>query len=389
MAIGVAAMVMVTMFSLIGGMEEDMKDMAAMYSTGTVKIMHKDHWDQEKNNPLNLRIQDFQSLVADLETLPEVAAVSPRITIPTGIYKDEITYTGMAIGVDFPREEAFQKISERLLPGSRLPEPGAREAIIGAGLAQEMGVTIGDKITLTSMTMYRGINYFTFEISGLAAYPVAGLTNKMVLAPIEEVQRFLKMDDSVKEILVQMKEGFRDIQSQNLVDQVLTKQERGDLSTRYWKDLDDTYQFIVMAKMIYNIIAAIFFFLGATVIINTTMMVIYERMKEIGTLGAMGMEGGQLIRLFFVEAAIISAIGALVGAIAGTGISLFFGTVGIDLSTAMEGVDWDIPGIIYPQWSLGTTLFVYVYAVVISSLSTLIPSRKAAKIEPVEALRSY
>ena len=102
----------------------------------------------------------------------------------------------------------------------------------------------------------------------------------------------------------------------------------------------------------------------------------------------MGMTGGEIQKLFFLEAFYIGLIGALAGVILGIGLTIPFSITGIDLSGAMEGIDFDISNIIYPKLSLRSTLFVYIYSVAISSLATILPTRKAAHIEPVEALRS-
>jgi len=144
---------------------------------------------------------------------------------------------------------------------------------------------------------------------------------------------------------------------------------------------------IEMANTAYTIMAFIFFLLGSTVIINTTMMVIFERMREIGTLGALGMHGKELVGLFFLEGMFISIIGTFIGVLAGIGFTMILGKTGIDMTEAMQGLDFEISGMVYPKLSMGKTVFVFFYSVIIASLATLIPSRKASKIEPVEALR--
>ncbi len=146
---------------------------------------------------------------------------------------------------------------------------------------------------------------------------------------------------------------------------------------------------IDLAVKIYDIIGIIFFLLASTVIVNTTIMVIFERMKEIGTLGAMGMTGRQLVKLFFLESLFISIVGALVGIAIGIGVTAYFGVVGIDaFAKAMEGMDsMGIGAILYPVLNFKSTVMVFVYSLVVTGLATWWPSRRAAKITPVEALR--
>jgi putative ABC transport system permease protein len=102
---------------------------------------------------------------------------------------------------------------------------------------------------------------------------------------------------------------------------------------------------------------------------------------------ALGMHGKELTRLFFLEGAIISAIGALVGVLIGTIMIVYLGQVGLDFTDALSGIDMEISSVLYPKFNIWTTIIVYIYSVVVSAATTLIPSRRASKIEPVEALR--
>jgi putative ABC transport system permease protein len=147
------------------------------------------------------------------------------------------------------------------------------------------------------------------------------------------------------------------------------------------------YSLLSIAKLIYYVMAGVFFILGSTVIINTTMMVIYERMREIGTLGALGMQGKELTRLFLLEGSFISMAGSTVGTLIGLIIIAVLGKVGLNFTEAMSGVDMEISSILYPQVNWWIALFVWFYAILIATLSTLIPSRRASKIQIVEALR--
>jgi putative ABC transport system permease protein len=154
-----------------------------------------------------------------------------------------------------------------------------------------------------------------------------------------------------------------------------------------YNDISMMYGFIEIAQFIYYIIGIFFLILGSTVIINTTMMVIYERMREIGTLSALGMHGKELTMLFFLEGGFISALGAAVGVLMGTAITLYLGKVGVNFTDALSGIDMEISSILYPKFNIWTTIIVYIYSVVVSAATTMIPSRRASKIEPVEALR--
>ena len=148
------------------------------------------------------------------------------------------------------------------------------------------------------------------------------------------------------------------------------------------------YRLFQLATRIYDIIALVFFLLATTVIVNTTMMVVYERMREIGTIAALGMTGAQITRLFFLEALFIGVAAALVGVGLGVALVLPLSQVGIDYTEAMEGVELNMSNVIYPQLSLRSTVLVLCYSVAVTAAASFWPTRRAARLHPVTALRA-
>jgi putative ABC transport system permease protein len=140
--------------------------------------------------------------------------------------------------------------------------------------------------------------------------------------------------------------------------------------------------------MVYFIMGLVFYVLASTVIINTMMMVIFERTREIGTLASLGMDSKRIVRMFIYEAGCISAIGSFIGCAIGVVLVLVLEQTGIDFTQAMEGVDFEISGMMYPMLTWPSVVYAFVTGVVVASLASIIPSRRAAKIRPVEAMLS-
>ena len=384
-AIGVAAMSIVLMFSLIAGMSADMEFNLKKYYTGEIQIKNIDFEEYERFNPIHLTV-DYKEVSEVLDNNPDVVFWSARNTFPASLYIDGTNFGAVGVGVDF-KKEAEQINFEEIVKEGRLPMEGKNETLIGAVLARDLQLTLGDKITLISTTASRGTNAITLEIVGLAGFPVASLNSTNLWVPLDRSQYFLRMGDDVSSFVVMVQDDAATKDVADALKAEILKKTGTDMDVRSWRDLTTTYGFFVMAQQMYNFMAFIFFLLGSTVIINTTMMVIFERMREIGTLGALGMHGKELVRMFFLEGAIISAAGAFIGVLIGVAGTVALGKVGIDFTDVMSGMDFEVSSILYPKLNGWTVIIVYVYAVAVSSLSTLIPSRKAAKIEPVDALR--
>jgi putative ABC transport system permease protein len=160
----------------------------------------------------------------------------------------------------------------------------------------------------------------------------------------------------------------------------------GYLETTDWKNQGEFYALMGIGTIIYNMYVIIFLVLGATVIINTTMMVIYERYREIGILGAMGMKPNELVKLFFLEALFAGIISAVIGVSLGSAIVLVLEKVGIDFGSSYDAMD--ISRITYPDLKFYHLVLMSCYTVGISALVTLLPCRKAANIEPVDAINA-
>lgn len=384
-AIAVAAMSIVMLFALIAGMRSDMEYNLQNYYSGNIQLQHADYPEFERYNPIHLTV-DYAAAAEVLDSYEEISSYVPRTIFPSSLYIDETNNAAVGVGVDFALEADFLDLDSLLLSG-RLPSEGENEILMGALLAQDLGLRIDDKVTILSTTAARGTNAITMQIVGLANFPVMQMNSSFFWAPIDRVSYFLRMDSDVQRILIKTSE---DVDERLLIPELSAalEQKTGTVfDLQSWEDVNQMYQFIELAQTIYYFVGIFFFLLGSTVIINTTMMVIYERMREIGTLSALGMHGKELVRLFFLEGTFIAMIGSVVGVLLGVVLTNYLSRVGINFTDALSGMEIEMSSILYPQLNVGLTIFVFFYSVLIAACATLIPSRKAARIQPVEALR--
>ncbi len=383
-AICVAAMSIVILFAIMAGLTKDMESNLLNFYVGDVNIKNIDYDKYERFNPVHLTV-NLAEAEAAISATDGIEAWSARTMFPTNIYINESNFGALGVGIDFLKEKDYFDFGTTLKEG-RLPQSGKNEMIIGSALASNLKLKTGDKVTIMSMTASRGTNAMTLEITGIAVLPVAALNASNFWMPLDRVQHFLQTPGAVQQILIKTSGGVKSKDAAAALSDRFSA-DGTPVDVKEMKDGSTIYGFMQMAEMIYNVVAVFFFVLGSTVIINTTMMVIFERMREIGTLSALGMQGSELTRLFLLEGTFISAIGALTGVAIGVVITLYLGRTGINFTDAMQGIDMEMSSIWYPQLNVPKTIFVYFYAVIIASLATLIPSRKASRIQPVEALK--
>lgn len=397
-AIAVAALSIVMLFSLLEGMKADMANNLITFYTGEVRVRHPEYGQWEHLSPLHLAVDNAAERLAAVENAPGVAAAVPRLAVGGAVFNEDQRTGVQVVGVDFAREAAYSNLAAYVVAGDLGAIRGAAEvspsadsapvgprtapAVVGSRVPERLGVALGDQVTVVVRTAERGTNAMTFTVSAIADFPVQSLNQFAIWAPLERVQRLARMPDAAGELLARTTERTTAATVAATLSSALP-----DMEVRNWQSIETTYGLIEMASRVYNVIALVFFLLASTVIVNTTMMVIFERRREIGTLGAMGMRSGELIRLFFVESLMISTIGAAVGTVAGIGITAVLGATGIDFTEAMAGVDMEISSVLYPVLNIRSTLLVFVFAVAVSGLTTWLPTRRISRIAPAVALR--
>ncbi|MCG8480836.1 MAG: FtsX-like permease family protein [Spirochaetales bacterium] len=387
-AIAVATLSIVLLFSVLEGIKVDLTHNLTTFYTGEVRIRHPEYERYEHLAPLHLSIDDLETRLAQLDALPEVAVATPRLTVGGAVFQDSRRLPLQAVGVDFDRERRYSSIGRYVTAGDMERVTASRvedritPVIVGSRVPDRLGISLGDRFTVVARTAFGGTNAMTFEAAAVADFPVEGLNEIAFWAPLVRIQRLAGMPGQSGEILLRT---GADTDEGAVVASIRRVAE--GLHVQHWTDIETTYAFVVMAEQVYTVIGLFFFLLAGTVIVNTTMMVVFERRREIGTLAALGMRGGEIIRLFFTETLIIGFIGALIGLTIGVAIAYVLGYTGIDMGAAMEGVDFEISPSLYPVVNIRSSLFVFLFSITISALTSYIPTRTVARIEPVAALR--
>ncbi len=384
-AVGVAAMSVLLFVGIMRGMQEDMKKNSFNFAEGEIRIRNEYFDRYEYMNPMHYVVEDYRGIVERLGHIDGVRAISPRVVLPAGAFRGEKLISARGLGVDFALEREYQQIDELIVRG-RAPEPGAPEALLGVRLAERLGVEPGDMVTFHTQTRLRRSNAFTVDVVGLAGFPVAAIDRTTFFMPIDPAARFLRMDDAVIEILVKSEDGDSAAPA-GRINESLDEHAAGEVRATTWMETGFTYATMQVADAWLMILAAFFLTLAITVIINTTLMAVRERTREIGTLSALGMRDRTIVRLFTTEAFYIGAIGTVTGIIVGLAFIGLLSITGVDVSARMDAADVNIASVLYPVISLRDVLLVAAVTLSVSTAAALLPSSAVIRMKPVQALR--
>ncbi len=225
--------------------------------------------------------------------------------------------------------------------------------------------------------------YYAPKISGIFDFDYAIVDKHYIIIPFKKFQKLANLENQTQSLFVYLD----NINKTDSVKKKITRMlDNNDLSIKGWNEFPLVVFFRAMD--VYMMIAyIIFIILSSFLIINVIIMVIYERIKEIGMMGALGLKRSEIVAVFFLEAVVLSFIGSLAGTVAGGIMTFIFSLFPINYDALMGGLEFQYSNTIFVQFSFGILSFGFLFGFILSSICTIFPSLKTAFIEPVEALR--
>ncbi len=389
-AIAIAVFFNIFMQSWMAGMIGGIEEVVRTYETGHVHAVSTLFEKDQEYYPVQYPVaegRNVEDLVAEVEAIPGVTAALPRITAFASLFDSTVKHA-LLWGIDPVREREVNlfNLTDRddgILEG-RYPENGANECAVGFELARKAALNIGDRLPLKTVSAQFSDKYWSPRIVGIFQFDYRRFDEDVILVPFDRLSRVLVLGGGTQQLYVYAENPALAGRIRGAVSEVLGP---GNV-VREWRD---NYWVAVLrqSSFLFYVIFGVFQVVASFLIINTVLMVIHERIKEIGMMGALGMTRGQIVLVFFLEAVILSALGAAAGCLAGglaSGIGSLFP---IDLETFTGGGMKDMPisSTIFLKFSPAILAQGFVFGVAVSALCTLIPSLKSAFIEPVEALR--
>jgi len=391
LAVAFAVMIIVFTRGLLDGMIADTYELYIHYDTGHIKIIDQEYQQKQKLLSLNYTVNELENkslaeMQSDLEELQGIEMVIPRIKFGAAVSTEEELVQMMAWGINGEKELAFTNLDRELSQG-RMVEAGKREVVMGTKLLDKINRRVGEKVTMVYTTAFSSFQGATFEIVGEITSNLPLLNEDLVLMPIDTARRLLYLEEESTELLLVGNDRNQTEKYLPAVQNYLD-QNRGDkYLVQGWRDGNSFIQLLEVSETIYNFIYLFLIILASIVVINTLVMIVKERTQEIGMMSALGLKSSEIMQLFILEGSAMALIGSFVGALGGGLINYYLAGVGFDYSAAFQDIDVLMNPIIYPTSKIEHMLFGFTIGVIVTTLTAIIPARRAAKLEPTEALR--
>ena len=356
---------------------------------GHLQVHRKGYTQSIDNLPLNMSLQPkaVEKIETALKADPEVAAYSLRVKLGA-MFSNFAENTSIRLnGVDPAAEDAAvpalrQRISEGDKTGP-LVEPG--KVLIPSLLARGMKVKVGDSVVLVVTNASGSVNGKTFTVGGVLE-GITGPGGRDGYIHINDARELLRMDKhEVMEIAVRLKSiDALDAVSKRLtasLDEIQNKEGKPATEVHLWSDLSPFANIVRMIDLMTLFIRIMLIAIVLVSVMNVMLMAVYERIREIGTLAAIGTQPGKLMAIFLSEGLLLGLAGALAGIGLSYAVVAYLNINPLVFNFGREQIT------LHPVLQLIEVGGVLALAVVVSALASLQPAWRAARMDPIQALR--
>jgi ABC-type lipoprotein release transport system permease subunit len=347
--------------------------------SGHLQVRAKTYDENKTSLKYEDLLADPDALAAQIASLPQVKVATPRL-FASGIVAVANESAGVrVVGID-PPSTANDPFRDGLVSGQFLAADDREGLLLGQTLADKLKLKAGDPVNLSVNTSNGDVAQQAFTVRGIYSTNTGAFDGVTVFLPLAKAQTITQAEKHASTIFVLLHDGAQTaavaaaLQTGNY--QVLTYTQMNEVLIQT-EDLSSGY-----LVLLYLIVLGI----TATVIVNTLIMAVMERTREIGILSAIGMRSRRIMAMFLAESSLLAVGGILMGLALGGLIIAYFTRYGFFIGNI--GVTGMLLGsTIYTQLTLQDTVNLTIAAFVITLLAGLYPAVLASRMEPVTALR--
>jgi len=383
LAMGVMMSMLVLYDGLIGGFEQAIYGNAIQLLGGNIQVHAPGYNEKVGRKPL-LPLADPDALVRAAESHSDVVLAAKRITTGGIVTNREGAFAVSIVGVEPEKESRISPVAQNITRGRYLGPEAEDYIVIGQGLATAMGITVGDRITMVARSTHEQTRQRTVTIIGIYDVGVPSVEKGTIYMSLAEAQSLFGLSGQVTEVVISLKSIGQETGVVNHINSRLTGYEV-DTWINSFPELKQTMD---MKTSTMGVFGVIMLCVAAIGILNSQMMAVFERTREIGVLGALGMKPGGVMLLFLLEGTLIGVMGAVIGAILGTGINGLMAYFGIDYGGFADLTEYTalISGRIYSSMVPLKVLQHGLTVLIIATLAAFLPARDASRREPAAAL---
>ena len=374
----------IVMVGMVEGYKKQSVENYINFDTGHLKVRSLQYDEDAPFSQDNL-LTNYRRVTDILKEKKFVTAFTERVKFIGEADNGIDSMPCSVIGIDAENDAKVFNLTNYITAGKLFD--GA--VLIGRGLIDDLGLGAGDTFYLTFKNGQGMMDSIELEIGGIIDSADPLVNSSTVFMTMADAKKYLNTD-SVSEIAVRTDDPSKA--------HVYTRELSKDLpqfQVLSWQKLSEGIVAASMADQVTTYVFVVFIMIIAMVgIINTMLMSVYEKTREIGTLKALGMEDRSVLGMFMLEGSIIGFLGGLMGVILGSLIVWYLVAVGYD-RTAFIGKEnenimasYRLAGVLRATWHWPSIVLSFLLSIATSVLASYYPAKKATRLQPMECLRT-
>ncbi|MBK8783801.1 MAG: ABC transporter permease [Anaerolineales bacterium] len=367
---------------LMSGFTDAIYGNAVKVLGGNIQV-HAEGFRAEVSSTPLLPLSNAPAVVSAAEANPMVIAATQRINTGGLVTNREGAFAVAITGIEPEKELQVNIIGQNVTEGRNITSEDIDNILIGKGLADAMNVTVGDRITMVGRSQNKEMRQRTMTIVGIYDLGMADIEKQTVYISLNEAQDLYDLTAPTEVAIF--------LQHLGQEDEVITSLQAstpGYEIESFQANYPDLASAINSKSGVMNIFSVIIIAIAGVGILNLLLMAVYERTREIGVLGAMGLKANQIAVLFILEGTMIGLVGVAAGVILGLALNGYLMRVGMDFGSLTQTASYMalIKDKVYPTWGVEKLLMRASMVAIISALASVIPAIEAGRREPAEAL---
>ncbi len=386
-AMAVAVALCMATIAFQDGMFEMLFDVMVEDQLGHVQVSHPDY---AAKRVLYDTVPELDQRLATIDALDGTVAAAPRLEGYALIGGAKESAGGLLVGLDPARDRAVTRLEEQIVSGRPLGDDAAHEVLVGTGLADDIEVGVGDAIVVVTQATDGSIGNDVYDVVGVVKTGNAAVDRGGALMHLADLQTLLVLDDQAHRITV-LTDDPDTIES--YTERLTAALDTDAVAAQpWWEASPQTAEMMAMQDASAVLVLGIVFLVAAFGVLNTMMMSVFERTRELGVLKAIGLRPTRMVALIVFESFFLAGVAATLGLLLGGVLDWWLVVYGLDFSASMDGplsfngvtLDPVFKGVVRPI----TIVFVVISVFVVSVGASLLPAWRAASLAPVEAIRT-
>ena len=371
-------------FCITDGSHEQIIRNSVESFTGHIQLHRAGYHDDPGLRKFLARDGEIEPLLASLR--PEASDWSSRITTFGLASVGETSFAAMLVGIEPEREERFIHWREKIAGGAYLDESDLEGALIGANLAENLGIGLGDTVIVVTQDYYGSLAGALRVVRGIFRSYAPELDRSGLLMTLASMQKFLAMEDKVSTVVVMTASG-KDVEPvrEKLV---AALGSRGIEVIPWQRILPELVQAVELDNVFGVVTNGVLLLVIGFMVLNSFLMSVMERIREFGMMRSLGASPARVVGVIVLEALLLVGLGFVIANLIGLGASWYNSVHPLDFSGMGEEVYkfYGMDPRIYARLSFKTIFYPNFFVVLVIALALVYPAWRAARIRPAEAV---